>query len=345
MKECQKDELKRKIEELSIFNEIGKTLTSTLDIKEILNIIMLKIGELLRPDDWSLLLVDEESGDLYFEIVVGEKADKIKNVRIKMSEGIAGLVAAKGEKLVIPDVSKDERFSNAIDLVSGFETRSVVCVPLKCKGKILGVIELINKIGKTTFSEEDLFVLTTLADYAAIALENAHFLQKVRELTIVDDVTKLYNSRFMNDYLDLEIRRSQRYSLDLSIIFLDLDYFKRVNDTYGHLIGTRLLQEVANSISSCLRNIDIAVRYGGDEFVIILPSTSKNDAVRIAERIRACMTNTVFLQSQGLKIRQTASFGVASFPTDANSELDLIRLADKAMYHIKNSSKDGIEAA
>lgn len=345
MEECQKDELKRKIEELSIFNEIGKTLTSTLDIKEILNIIMLKIGELLKPDDWSLLLVDEESGDLYFEIVVGEKADKIKNVRIKMSEGIAGLVAAKGEKLVIPDVSKDERFSHAIDLVSGFETRSVVCVPLKCKGKILGVIELINKIGKTTFSEEDLFVLTTLADYAAIALENAHFLQKVRELTIIDDVTKLYNSRFMNDYLDLEIRRSQRYSLDLSIIFLDLDYFKRVNDTYGHLIGTRLLQEVANSISSCLRNVDIAVRYGGDEFVIILPSTSKNDAVRIAERIRACLTNTVFLQSQGLKIRQTASFGVASFPTDANSELDLIRLADKAMYHIKNSSRDGIEAA
>jgi len=345
LKDTLTDELKRKIEELSIFNEIGKTLTSTLDIKEILNIIMLKIGELLRPDNWSLLLVDEERGDLYFEIVVGERAETIKNMRLKMAEGIAGWVAEKGEKLIIPDVSKDERFTLNVDLASGFETRSVVCVPLKCKGKVLGVIELVNKIGRNKFSEEDLFMLTTLADYAAIALENAQYFHKVKELTITDDVTRLYNSRYMYDYLENEIRRSQRYEMELSIIFLDLDYFKTVNDTYGHLIGSTLLREVADVILTCLRNVDIAVRYGGDEFVIILPSTPKGNAVQVAERIRDCMTNTVFLQCQGLKIRQTASFGVASFPKDANSELDLIRQADKAMYQIKNSSRDGIEAA
>ena len=345
MKDSRTDELKRKIEELSIFNEIGKTLTSTLDIKEILNIIMLKIGELLRPDNWSLLRIDEERGDLYFEIVVGEMAEKIKHMRLKMGEGIAGWVAVKGEKLLIPDVSKDERFTLNVDLVSGFETRSVVCVPLKCKGKVLGVIELVNKAGRNKFSEEDLFILTTLADYAAIALENAQYFHKVKELTITDDVTRLYNSRYMYDYLEHEMRRSQRYEMELSIIFIDLDYFKNVNDTYGHLIGSRLLREVADVILTCLRNVDIAVRYGGDEFVIILPSTPKGKAVLVAERIRDCMTNTVFLQCQGLKIRQTASFGVASFPNDANSELDLIRQADKAMYQIKNSSRDGIEAA
>ncbi|MEK6727041.1 MAG: sensor domain-containing diguanylate cyclase [Deltaproteobacteria bacterium] len=345
MKDTRTDELKRKIEELSIFNEIGKTLTSTLDIKEILNIIMLKIGELLRPDNWSLLLVDEERGDLYFEIVVGERAEKIKHMRLKMGEGIAGWVAVKGEKLLIPDVSKDERFTLNVDLVSGFETRSVVCVPLKCKGKVLGVIELVNKAGRNKFSEEDLFILTTLADYAAIALENAQYFHKVKELTITDDVTRLYNSRYMYDYLDQEMRRSQRYEMELSIIFLDLDYFKNVNDTYGHLVGSRLLREIAKVIITCLRDVDIAVRYGGDEFVVILPSTPKKNAVLVAERIRDCMKNTVFLQSQGLKIRQTASFGVASFPKDANNKLDLIRQADKAMYRIKNSSRDGIEAS
>lgn len=345
MKDTRTDELKRKIEELSIFNEIGKTLTSTLDIKEILNIIMLKIGELLRPDNWSLLLVDEERGDLYFEIVVGERAEKIKHMRLKMGEGIAGWVAVKGEKLLIPDVSKDERFTLNVDLVSGFETRSVVCVPLKCKGKVLGVIELVNKAGRNKFSEEDLFILTTLADYAAIALENAQYFHKVKELTITDDVTRLYNSRYMYDYLDQEMRRSQRYQMELSIIFLDLDYFKNVNDTYGHLVGSRLLREIAKVIITCLRDVDIAVRYGGDEFVVILPSTPKKNAVLVAERIRDCMKNTVFLQSQGLKIRQTASFGVASFPKDANNKLDLIRQADKAMYRIKNSSRDGIEAS
>lgn len=345
MKGRQVDQLKRKIEELSIFNEIGKTLTSTLDIKEILNIIMLKIGTLLRPDNWSLMLIDEESGDLYFEIVVGERSKKIKNIRLKTGEGIAGWVALNGEKLIIEDVSKDEKFPLNVDLFSGFETSSVVCIPLKCKGKVLGVIELINQIGRSKFSEEDLFILTTLSDYAAIALENALYFNKIKELTITDDVTKLYNSRYMYDYLEQELRRSQRYDLELSIIFLDLDYFKNVNDTYGHLIGSRLLREVAKVILTCLRSVDIAVRYGGDEFVIILPATPKENAVLVAERIRECMKDTLFLQRQSLNIRQTASFGVASFPKDGSNKLDLIRQADKAMYKIKNSCRDGIIAA
>lgn len=345
MEAIQSDELKRKIEELSIFNEIGKTLTSTLDIKEILNIIMLKISELLRPDNWSLLLVDDEKGDLYFEIVVGERADKIKKMRLKMGEGLAGWVAEKGERLVIRDAKADERFSKDVDLISGFETKSVVCVPLKCKGKVLGVVELVSKAEREEFSEEDIFVLTTLADYAAIALENAQYFQRVKELTVTDDVTRLYNSRYMYDYLEQELRRSQRYGMELSIIFLDLDYFKGVNDTYGHLIGSRLLKEVAQIILNSLRNVDIAVRYGGDEFVMLLPSTSKESALKVAERVRNNIKTTVFLQEEGLKIRQTASFGVASFPADANNKLDLIRLADKAMYKVKNTTRDGIESA
>lgn len=346
MQTIQSDELKQKlIKEISIFNEIGKTLTSTLDIKEILNIIMLKISELLKPDNWSLLLVDEEKGELYFEIVVGEKADKIKSLRLKMGEGVAGWVAEKGEKLIIPDVSKDKRFCMNIDLSSGFETKSIACVPLRCKGKVHGVIELVSKVGSEDFSEENIFILTALADYAAIAMENAQYFRKIKELTVSDDVTKLYNSRYLYDYLDQELRRSQRYGMELSIIFLDLDYFKNVNDTYGHLIGSRLLREVAQVILNCLRSIDIAVRYGGDEFVMILPSTSKEGALKVAARARDTLNKTIFLKEEGLAIKQTASFGVASFPTDANNKTDLIRQADKAMYLVKNSTRDGVKAA
>lgn len=342
----QADELKRKVmEEISIFNEIGKTLTSTLDIKEILNIIMLKISELLKPDNWSLLLVDEEKGDLYFEIVVGEKADKIKNMRLKIGDGIAGWVAEKGERLIIQDVKEDKRFCMDFDLASGFETKSVACVPLRCKGKVLGVIEVVSKMGSEDFSDENIFILSTLADYAAIAMENAQYFRKIKELTISDDVTKLYNSRYMYDYLEQELRRSQRYGMELSIIFLDLDYFKNVNDTYGHLIGSRLLKEISQVILNCLRSVDIAVRYGGDEFVMILPSTSKESALKVATRVKNSLNKTVFLKEEGLKIKQTASFGVASFPTDANNKLDLIRQADRAMYLVKNSSRDGVEAA
>lgn len=345
METIQVDELKRKIEELSVFNEIGKTLTSTLDIKEILNIIMLKISELLKPDNWALLLLDEEKGDLYFEIAVGEKADKVKDLRINIGEGIAGWVADNGEKLIIRDVGKDERFSKSADLISGFEANSVVCAPLKSKGKVLGVVELVSKISRDDFSEEDIFILTTLADYAAIALENAQYFQKVKELTVTDDVTRLYNSRYMYDYLEQELKRAQRYATEISVIFLDLDYFKNVNDTYGHLIGSKLLREIAQVILSRLRNVDMAIRYGGDEFVILLPSTPKDNALRVAERIRKTLKNNIFLQEEGLKIMQTASFGVASFPIDANNKIDLIREADRAMYKVKNTTRDGVAAA
>ena len=178
---------------LTTFNEIVKALTSSLDLKEILNTIIDKISELLQPSNWSLLLIDEETNDLKFEIVVGEGSEKIKDVRLKMGEGIAGWVAQEKKPLLVPDVAKDPRFSKKADRASKFTTKSIICVPLATRGKCLGAIELINKVEEGSFGEEDLLVLTTLADYTAIAIENAMFLRKVQELTIRDDLTRLYN--------------------------------------------------------------------------------------------------------------------------------------------------------
>ncbi|NOS35220.1 MAG: GAF domain-containing protein, partial [Deltaproteobacteria bacterium] len=173
----------KRVQQLNTFNEIGKALTSTLDLKEVLNILMEKISETLTSKNWSLLMIDEEKDDLYFEIVVGEGADNIKGVRLKLGEGIAGWVAQEGKPVLVPDVSKDPRFSNKADRSSSFETKSVVCVPMKSKGKCLGVIELINEVEDGSFGEEDLLMLMILADYTAIAIENANYLKEVQELT------------------------------------------------------------------------------------------------------------------------------------------------------------------
>ncbi len=338
-------ELKRTVDELAAFNEIGKTLTSTLDIREVMRIIMQKVSELLKPQNWSLLLVDEKKNDLYFEIAVGEGAEKIRGLRIQMGEGIAGWVAREGVSVTVVDVREDARFSARFDEVAQFATRAVLAVPLRCKGRTLGVIEVINGAQAQDFTEDDARTLASIADYAAIALENARNFQRIEELTVVDDHTGLFNSRYLYRQLEVETVRARRFGHPLSVVFLDLDRFKAVNDTYGHQIGSQLLREVGAVLLSTLRAIDVATRYGGDEFVVLLPETDRAQAKLAAERLRQAMVDRYFLKDQGLAVRITASFGVATFPDDASSADELMRQADMAMYRVKDGGRDGVRLA
>ena len=334
--------------EFSSINEIVTALTSSLDYKEILSIIMQQISVLLHPQNWSLLLIDEKTNELFFEIAVGEKADKIKDLRLKIGEGIAGWVAEHGEPLLVPDVSKDPRFSPKADNMSNFETKSIICVPVNSKGKTLGVIELINYCDvEEQYEEDDLRVLSILADYTAIALENARYYDMAKRLILTDELTGLYNSRFLNQLLDGQGVEDEniRNIRQVAMIFIDIDYFKNVNDKYGHLVGSRTLKEFGSLLHKCAREHDVGIRYGGDEFVILLPNTEKSEAYEFAKKIRNKIKKTYFLKSEGLNIKLTASFGVAAIPEDASSYAELIGEADKAMYQVKNAFRDGISLA
>jgi len=338
-------ELKRQIERLSLFHEIGKALASTLDLQKILQTVMEKISDLLQPDTWSLLMLDEAGQELHFEIAIGAGADKLKDVRLKVGEGIAGWVAQHGEPVLVEDVKRDPRFTARIDEVTQTDTRSVVCVPIKGKEKILGVIELVNCLGRESFRREDIPILKSLADYAAIALENARYIQRIHELTITDDCTALYNARHLNFVLDAEIYRSTRYAYEFSVIFLDLDHFKQVNDTHGHLVGSKLLWMIGDLIKGHLRLIDYAFRYGGDEFVVLLPQTPKQNSLMVVRRLRDLLNSRLFFTEEALNIRVTASFGVASFPADGRTRRELLRMADEAMYLVKNTTRNSIALA
>jgi diguanylate cyclase (GGDEF)-like protein len=337
------DLLKRRNEELQILVEIGKALTSTLDLQEILTLIMEKVNLLMQPSNWSFLLVDEETGELTFEIAVSPAAERLKEIRLGKGEGIAGWVALRGEPLLIPDVRKDERFSSKVDDTLSFITHSIVCVPVKSKNRILGVMELINNLDEGSFAEADLQILSTIADYAAIAIENARYFQKVNELVITDDLTGLYNSRHLHELLDYEVERAKRYGTDLSLVFLDLDHFKNVNDTHGHLVGSRMLTEIGHLIFGHIRRVDMAARYGGDEFIIILPNTTKEGAYAMASKLRDTIRNYDFVTDNGCHLGITASYGIASFPSDAQTRQELVQMADKAMYDVKESTRDAIK--
>ncbi len=343
--EAEITELRRQVERLSLFHDVGKALASTLDLQKVLQTIMEKISDLLQPDAWSLLMVDEKTQELYFEIAIGAGADKLKDLRLKIGEGIAGWVALHGEPVLVDEVEKDPRFTPRFDELTQTDTRSVVCVPIKGREKVLGVIELVNYLGKGSFRKDDIPILKNLADYAAIAIENARYVQRIQELTITDDCTSLYNARHLNLVLDSEIYRSTRYNYEFSVIFIDLDHFKQVNDTHGHLVGSKLLWMIGEIIKNNLRMIDYAFRYGGDEFVVLLPQTAKENSLMVVRRIKDLLNTKRFFEEDGLNIRVTASFGVASFPADGSTRKELLRQADEAMYLVKNTTRNSIALA
>jgi diguanylate cyclase (GGDEF)-like protein len=337
-------ETARQSQELGIFHDVAKALTSSLDLDSILQTIMEKMAEYFRPDTWSLLMVDDNQEELYFAIAVGTAAEALKNVRLRVGEGIAGHVAKYGEKLIVPDVRADQRFAKRIDEMTQWETQSIICVPLRSKLRVLGVIQLVN-VDMDHFGDQESFFLQSLCDYAAIAIENARSVEKIQELTITDDCTGLYNARHLYKTLETEVYRSARFGYEFSVLFIDLDHFKQVNDTHGHLIGSKLLAEIGYLVKAQLRLIDFAFRYGGDEFVVLLPQTGKDSALVVARRLRDSLRSSMFCKEEGLNLNVRASIGLATYPHDAKAPHDIIRQADEMMYMVKNSTRDNIGIA
>ena len=323
--------------------EIGKLLTSTLDLEEILRRILLKISELVAAENWSLLLKDEESGALTFSIVVGMDNAPFQDISISPGEGVAGRAAMTGEIQIVHETRESPFFSRRVDDITGFKTRSVICVPLKIHGKILGVFEIINVKDMEFFESNYLPILTILSDYAAIAIENSRHCDRVFQLTIRDEYTGLYNARYLHQFLDQsiivdEVRGNSR---SVALVFADIDNFKGVVDTYGHLLGSQVLKEVGGTMAAVIREPDILVKYGGDEFVIVMPGKTRKEAVALIETLMEKIRNTTYLSFEREPVHVTASFGIALFPDDAKTSRELLSRADHLMYSVKRSTKNG----
>ncbi len=331
--------------EIGFFEDITRILISTLKLNKILPSIMKKTKAMIGAEAWSVLLVDEETKDLFFERAQGKESKAIKKFRIKMGEGIAGWVAKEGVPVIVPDVSKDGRFSGKIDKLLKFKTKSLMCIPIKIEEKVIGVLEVVNKVSGEPFTKSDLDFLMKLVNHAAMAIERASLYQKMEELSLTDDVTSLFNTRYLNRAIEIEIERSDRYGPPFTVIFMDIDSFKKVNDQFGHLVGGKVLVEIAQLLLNSLRTVDIVARYGGDEFVIVLPQSASKSGFYVAERLRKTVEKYVFLKNEGYSLKITASFGVAAYPENAKSKEDLFRIADEAMYRGKFTTKNIVYAA
>jgi diguanylate cyclase (GGDEF)-like protein len=225
---------------------------------------------------------------------------------------------------------------------------SVVAFPLICRSRAIGALVGLDPAPSSTtpsLGSSLAMAVRTVLEPSAIALHNALALQKAEALSVTDDLTLLYNSRYLNQVLRRETKRAARGNRPLAVLFLDLDGFKQVNDRHGHLAGSKALVEAAAIIRSCARETDIVARFGGDEFAVVLPETGRDGATALAARIRERLDATTFLASEGLDVRLTVSIGVAAFPDVAASAEELLRAADMAMYRVKAQGKDGIHVA
>jgi diguanylate cyclase (GGDEF)-like protein len=218
-------------------------------------------------------------------------------------------------------------------------------IPLHCRGRLVGVLALRARGGAARLAPPRERMVQGLLEPLAVAIDAALLLKKSQELSVTDDLTHLYNVRYQNAALRREVSRSRRYRVPVSLIFLDLDGFKSVNDQHGHLWGSRTLIEVGAVIRSVVREIDVVSRFGGDEFTVILPQTDARGARVIAERLRQRIAATVFLRAHGLEVKLTASFGIATYPDHGRTEEDLVNRADQAMYAAKEAGKNRVQSA
>jgi diguanylate cyclase (GGDEF)-like protein len=232
--------------------------------------------------------------------------------------------------------------------VPGSTAGAAIGVPLVCRGRAVGALVGVERAAsprEPVLRPAALSALRIVLEPAAIALDNALQLQRAEALSVTDDLTQLYNSRYLSQVLRRETKRASRSGRPLSLLFLDLDGFKSINDGNGHLAGSRALVEAAMVIRASARETDMVARFGGDEFAIILPDTGSEGAVSVGERVRERIAAHRFLYNEGLTIRLTASVGVATLPDVATSVEGLIRAADQAMYRVKDRGKNGIGIA
>jgi diguanylate cyclase (GGDEF)-like protein len=338
-------ETQRQFAKLQVLSEIGRAINSVLDLERLFELICDLTTRKLDCDLGSIMLV--EDGELAMKAARGIAPDLARKIRMKLGEGIAGVVAQSGRAILVPDIANDPRVNRDVgaERRGRYAGRSFASVPIMVDENVLGVLNVTNKRGAGELGDDDLEFLETIAAQSAIAIENARLLRQTQVLATTDGLTELYNHRYFQERLASEIERYRRYRIKaVSLVLFDIDHFKQFNDRFGHRAGDAVLAEVARRIHAQARKVDICARYGGEEFVAILPESGKQGALAYARRVSEGIQGAPF-SWPGHEERITVSAGVASCPRDADSPAELVEAADRALYEAKRAGRNTIRGA
>ncbi len=319
---------------LDFFTEIGKAIAAANSLQGTMKQVMYHIGRVFAPEHWSLMLRDQKSGELTFHLVTGSAANQLIGKKLARGTGVAGWIAENGLPLIVADVTTDKRFDPQMDRIANFETKSIIGVPLVNRARVFGVIELINKINGKAFTPLELKILTVIADFAAIAIEKSYYFRALRAVALLDPLTNLYNRRIVTRYLTRERDRVVRHGTRFSVLLLDVNDFKSINDTYGHVVGDTVLRTVAEIIKESVRKIDIVARYGGDEFLVLLTDSG----VEAADAARARILEN--LAEYNLEANPKIKCSIGTHEADSQNVDNILELVDQAMYRDKARRED-----
>src|ERR1019366_3568159 len=330
------------LDDLLVFHQVARSLTSSFDLDTILRTIIEHMERFIEAELWTLLMLDEERQELYYAIAAGGEEASLRDLRVKVGEGVAGWVVQHGETLLVPEPQDDPRVKQAFGAKprpgKPSSVRSVIAMPLRGRKGTHGAIEIFNPRADQ-LTDYTIAFLHILADHAAIAIENARDVARIQQLTIIDDTTGLFNVRHLYNVLGRELERCSRLMQPLSLAFIDLDQFKLVNDAHGHLVGSELLATTGRRLQELSRRQDWCFRYGGDEFVILMPNTSAEDALAQASTLLGGLMETQFLMKNGLELSVRASIGLSTAPADGATVHAIIGAADARMYMVKGNGR------
>ena len=320
----------RRSKQLNFLNNISKMAISSEDAEQMLADIVAEIQKTFQFDHIGIGILDYVTKEIEIKAEAGATA-QARGKRIPLGTGIVGRVARTNERLLVHNAGDGHLVGVLPD------SRSVLCIPITYGESLLGVLNVESR-EENAFSTQDVLIMSTLADLLATALHNTFVFQKLQQQSITDGLTGIKTRRFFWEALTSEWKRASRSGRPFSVVLIDLDKFKEVNDSFGHLEGDLVLARVGRLLEQRCRQSNVVARYGGDEFVILMPETSVDQAHSLAERLRLWLAQDAMLAEHHI----SGSFGVASFPAHGFSAEDIIRVADAGMYAAKHNGGDRV---
>jgi two-component system cell cycle response regulator len=321
---------RRRADQLEAINAVAKQTTAVVDLDELLTVVCHVLLEWFNVDHVSVLMAEGDS--LRLRAHEGRLTPSFPmGSAIPNGTGLAGRALSGNRSVIENNVSSSEEY------VSGFaETQSEICVPLVFLGEKMGVLAL-DSARKNAFDAEDRQPLESVADICAAAIQNANNFDRMKQLAYVDGLTGIHNRRFFEMRIMEELERAGRFQGRMSVIMVDIDHFKKLNDEFGHLLGDEILRTVSSILKQQLRKMDMVCRYGGDEFAILVPETTGDNALRVAEKLRRQVETHEF---PGVPRPVTISCGVADYPTHGVTRDEVVSAADTALYTAKQSGRN-----
>lgn len=321
-------------DKLAGLKEFSNAISSVLEKELLFKTLLDNALQLLNAEQGSLMLLDESTSEFIVEAHRSVNPELKDKMRINRAGGIVGKVLESGGSLLVEDIETDPRFRQ--ENRSYYRTKSFISALINIQGRVTGVLNIADKAEGRAFTEDDMNLIKAIIDNMAVAIERSILYdqtEELRKLSITDPLTGIYNRRYLNRRLSEEITRYNRYKHPFSFMMLDLDKFKEYNDTFGHIAGDNLLKTLAGRMEKSLRSIDIAARFGGDEFVVIFPQTPKVDAIQITNRLKEKIDRVI--GEQNVEMPLSVSMGLATYPDDASSIMELIEKTDQALYLAK----------